>query len=146
MSSKPALKCQIIPIDFGHLLVPENIFVEVIQHDVGEGNEEIIWRGRQVPLFECTDKESARDDAESLGRIAILRTVMGEMSLPFIAIKVSGISHSVYVSDELVKEDDDEEILFLSACSVRVGSLLCTIPDLPKMEKLMLEKRFAVSA
>ena len=142
MNLKPELKCQIVPIDLGYLLIPENLLVEVTKFNGGATDDSVLWRNREVPLFKGNGEMDIQDGDKSSARIAILRTVLGEESLPFIAIKVSGIPHSIYVSDKLMEDEGNTEVGFLSACSVRIGSLMCLIPDLPKIEKSILNQSF----
>lgn len=136
MNKKPALKCHIVPTEQGNILLPDDLLVDVVTVDEPIIDHCVEWRTRKVPVFIA----STLDQANLADRVAIIKTVVSDHSLPFFAIKVSGIPHSIYVSEEMMSDEEEGQVTVIAARLVRVGHLLCVIPDLPKIERYMREK------
>lgn len=135
MNQKPELKCHIVPTEHGNILMPDDLLVDVLKVDVLPVNNQLTWRGRQVPLFIA----SAVDEVNLFDRVAIIKTIVADQALPFFAVKVSGIPYSIYVGEEMMSNAKGEQKPAIGACLARVGNLLCVVPDLPKIERYMWE-------
>lgn len=136
MNKKPALKCHIVPTEQGNILLPDDLLVDVMTVDEPIVDDYVEWRTRKVPVFIA----SASDQANLSDRVAIIKTLVSDQSLPFFAMKVSGIPHSIYVSEEMMSDEEGGQVTVIAARLVRVGHLLCVIPDLPKIERYMQDK------
>ncbi len=136
MNHKPELKCHIVPTEQGNLLMPDALLVDVMNLDQSPVGEKVIWRGRKVPLLITSeiDKVSLSD------RVAIIKTIIAEQTLPFFALKVSGIPHSIYVGEEMMSDETDKKLTMVAARWVRVGNLSCVIPDFPRIERYIEER------
>lgn len=133
MKQQPELKCHIVPTEQGNMLIPDDLLIDVINLDQLPVNHQVIWRGRKVPLCIAS---SDIDEVSVPSRVAIIKTIMEDRTLPFFAIKVVGIPHSIYVSEEMMSDEETgKQIIAVAARLVRVGNLSCMIPDIPKIER-----------
>lgn len=141
MNAQSELKCQVIPVESGSLLVPENLVEEVVILEERDTQQEITWRSRTIPIVQndSNDKPTTR--------VVVLRSVMGYSGLPFIAIATDGIPHMVTVSADSLTYAPEAEVgktkCALAATYAHVGSLVCVIPDLPKLESRIHKKMAA---
>lgn len=135
MSHQSKLLCYIIPIEAGNLLVPEHLVAEIVPLVGTDSEHKLVWRGRVVPIFQDSNKSKLAT------RVAIIRTVMNYTGLPFIAIVMDGISHSLAVTPDLLSKSSKEDVKECSfaASYGTVGSLDCIIPDLPRVERIVQE-------
>ena len=136
MNYKPELKCHIVPTEQGNLLMPDALLVDVVKLDQPPVGNHIIWRGRKVPLLVT----SKIDNVSLSDCVAIIKTIIADQSLPFFALKVSGIPYSIYVGEEMMSDERDKELTTVAARWVRVGNLSCVIPDFPKIERYIQGK------
>ncbi len=139
MSTEIELQCLIIPMEVGNLLVPESLVAEIVLLEDSDTQQSIYWRNRRVPIY--------RGDTISklVTRVAVLRAVMGYSDLPFVAIAIDGIPYTLPITPDSLTElppvDDDCQI---AASYTRVGSLDCMIPDLPKVEQMVMKDSVTV--
>ena len=136
MNYKPELKCHIVPTEQGNLLLPDALLVDVMNLDQSPIGGHIIWRGRKVPLL-ITSKI---DNVSLSDRVAIIKTIVADQTLPFFALKISGIPHSIYVGEEMMSDERDKKLTMVAARWVCVGNLSCFIPDFPKIEHYIQER------
>lgn len=135
MSMKSELKCQIIPVETGNLLIPECLVAEVVMLEGVDTQQSLFWRNRAVPIIPNNNFNKLTT------RVLIVKTVMGYQEIPFIAIPTDGIPHSVTIdSTTLGKVAEDKQSCSIAAGYGQVGSLDCVIIDLPKLERGMLNK------
>jgi hypothetical protein len=112
------------------------LLVDVLNLDQPSVGGGIIGRGRKVPLLVTSEI----DNVSLSDRIAIVKTIIAGQTLPFFALKVSGIPHSIYVGEEMMSDERDKKLTMVAARWVRVGNLSCIIPDFPKIERYIQEK------
>lgn len=136
--SRVLLKCHIIPLKAGNLLVPEHLVAEVItlERPSSEGDDDrVAWRNRSVPILDNNDNN------EAATRVAVIKSVIGYQDLPYVAIATDGIPYPIVVDPESLSELSEEgQDCGIAASYVRVGSLDCIVPDLPKVERLILKR------
>ncbi len=136
MIHKPDLKCHIVPTEQGNLLMPDALLIDVMKLDQPPVGSRIIWRGRKVPLLVTSEI----DNVSLSDCVAIIKTIIADQTLPFFALKVSGIPHSIYVGEEMMSDEKDKKLTMVAARWVRVGNLSCVIPDFPKIERYIQER------
>ncbi|MEE9303439.1 MAG: hypothetical protein V3U84_06605 [Thiotrichaceae bacterium] len=135
MNTQAELRCQIIPVETGNLLIPEQLVAEVVTLEGADSQKNLSWRNRVVPIVPNTDFNKLTT------RVAIIKTIMGYEGMPFIAIPTDGIPHAVDINSSTL----GEVLVENQNCSIaagygRVGSLNCVIIDLPKLESVMQKK------
>ncbi len=132
MNTQSELLCQIIPVEIGNLLIPDQLVAEVVMLEDVDTQKSLVWRNRTVPIVSNTNFNKLTT------RVAIIKTVMGYKGMPFIAIPTDGIPHSLGISPTMLGEvSAGSKNCSIAAGYGRVGSLDCVIVDLPKLESSM---------
>ncbi len=132
MSAQTELMCQIIPVETGNLLIPDQLVEDVVMLEDTDSQNNIIWRGRRVPITMNSNFNKLTT------RVSIIKTVMGYKSLPFLAIPTDGIPYPVSVSSNTLDDvPENKKTCSIAAGYARVGSLDCVVVDLPKLESMM---------
>jgi len=147
--SSDELRGVLLPVGSRLLLLPNSAVAEVIGYEApaaGASDPDwmlgsIEWRGRPLPVIsfelamgrEQTELESRR------ARIAVLNTLSGNRSLPYIGVYTLGISRLARVTAGNLSEDGEEKPespLILE--SVKINEQSAWIPDMDKLEELIL--------
>ena len=137
------LKCHIIPVKAGNLLVPEHLIAEIVTLDDSDNEGNIAWRNRIVPIIDNNDNSKVAT------RVVVIKSVMGYQRLPYIAIATDGIPYPIVVNPDLLSELElsaEDQVCDIAASYVRVGSLDCIVPDLPKVERQILKRSTLTSS
>ncbi len=135
MNTQSELLCQIIPVETGSLLIPDQLVAEVVILEDIDTQKSLVWRNRTVPIVPNTSLNKLTT------RVAIIKTVMGYKGMPFIAIPTDGIPHSLGINPTTLGEvPASNKNCSIAAGYGRVGSLDCVIIDLPKLESGMQKK------
>jgi len=130
------LKCHIIPVKAGNLLVPAHLVAEIVTLEDSDSEKNVAWRNRSVPIL-----DNNNDSSKVATRIAVIKSVMGYQGLPYIAIATDGIPYPIVVDPDSLNELSAEgKVCDIAASYVRVGSLDCIVPDLPKVERQILKR------
>lgn len=153
----------LVPIDTGHLILPENMVAEFIAlQDVVYHAHGLAWinlHGVAVPLLSlyqlCPDlytkqqQNGSTQDApvfaesatENASMALVLHTLLSPDLLPLLALRVTGSPHQVEVNAETLREDHkhDGKTCVYVASHVRVANLPCVILDLPAIEQSLLK-------
>ncbi|KPA89448.1 MULTISPECIES: chemotaxis protein CheW [Pseudomonas] len=138
-----------LPLADRYLLLPNVAVAELIDFQRGEPASDappwylrqVTWRDRQLPLISF---EAACGGAIAVGeraRIVVLNTLGGRPELRFIALVIQGIPRSYKLDSQL--SFVDVPLCRLEKAAVQVGELVAKIPDLPGLERLVLESGLA---
>ena len=135
------IKCLIIPVKAGNLLVPEHLVAEIVTLEGSDTEDSVAWRNRSVPIHDNNENNKAAT------RVAVIKSVMGYQGLPYIAIATDGIPYPIVVDPDSLKELPEEgQHCDMAASYAKVGSLDCIVPDLAKVERLILKRAARISA
>lgn len=146
--AKPAIKCLIVRLHKGSLIVPLNLLAELVtgsqlspsSHPGVEGW--LHWRNRQIPVVSleslCMEEEADESDE---GKCLILHTVSALPGLPFVALRVQGGMNTLEILPDTLRDDHSGNVQRCPyvARQVRASHLLCFIPDLPAIEAAIAE-------
>lgn len=145
---QPAIKCLIVRLHKGSLLIPLNLMAELVTdtalaastHPGIEGW--LAWRNRQIPVVSLESLCMAEDVASSdEGKCLILHTVSTIGGLPFVALRVQGGLNTLDILPDTLRDDHSGNVQRCPyvARQVRASHLLCFIPDLPAIEAAVAE-------
>ncbi len=139
-----------IPTVLGNILLPNSSVAEIVPFSNVELFDEsagrpnwflghLLWRGRDIPLI-SVDLISGADDPEAnkRSRVAIAHTLNANNELPYIAIVVQGIPRLSHVTQENIKLVETEELPESEKLRVTVDNVSANIPDLDKLEEMIL--------
>jgi chemosensory pili system protein ChpC len=140
----------LLPVGRRFLLLPNSAVAEVIGYREPEIDGPapewwlgwIEWRGLRVPVVSYGQVVGDQEEPSSSqrARIAILNTLNGNKSLPYIGIYTLGISRLARIAADTLAEDDSEDSqspLILE--SIVVNEFPAWIPDMDKLEEMVLE-------
>ena len=101
----------------------------------------LLWRGINIPLVSI-DVIKGIDDpqANKRSRVAIAHTLNSNRDLPYIAIVVQGIPRLSHVRADNITYIADEELSDAEKMRVNVDTVSASIPDLDKLETMILEE------
>ena len=146
--SSSELRGVLLPVGSRLLLLPNSAVAEVIGYqepDVGASDHDwmlgtILWRGRRLPVisFEQAMGRQQSELGTQRARIAVLNTLSGNQSLPYIGVYTLGISRLARVTAENLSEDPEEETASpLVLESVKINGQPAWIPDMDELELLL---------
>ncbi|WP_163836147.1 chemotaxis protein CheW [Spartinivicinus ruber] len=141
------LSALLVPIQDKMLLVPNVTIAELINFEKPNASGDtpdwhlgqLTWREQTIPVvsFEIANGEEYRGDTSN-ARVAIVNGITGQRELPFYAIIVQGIPHSVKLTEnEIVKQD--ENLGEVEMLAVQASGEPAVIPNLDKLEKMILD-------
>ena len=147
--SSDELRGVLLPVGSRLLLLPNSAVAEVIGYQepsAGDSDPDwmlgsIEWRGRPLPVisFELAMGRPQSELGSQRARIAVLNTLSGNRSLPYIGVYTLGISRLARVTaDNLSEESEEEQDSPLILESVRINEQQAWIPDMDKLEELIL--------
>ena len=144
-----------IPTVLGNILLPNSSVaeivpfsnVELLDESAGKPNwflGHLLWRGRDIPLI-SVDLISGADDPEAnkRSRVAIAHTLNANKELPYIAIVVQGIPRLSHVTQDNIKLVETEDLPDSEKMRVTVENVSANIPDLDKLEEMILAEQSA---
>ncbi|HMT93355.1 chemotaxis protein CheW [uncultured Thiothrix sp.] len=147
-SKKPMIKCAVLRLQHGSLIVPFNLIAEMVTVDHLENSDMpgilgwLSWLNRPVPVVSleslCLLGEG---NIETASNCLILHTVSDCEDLPFIALQVQGGLQTVEISEDTLRDDysGNTQRCPYVARQVRISQLVCLIPDLPALEASVVE-------
>lgn len=142
-----------IPTIRENILLPNSNVAEILPFsnvelfDEENGNPSwflghLFWRGQEIPLVSIDVIRGETDpQANKRSRIAVTHTLNQNRELPYIAIVVQGIPRLSYVREDNIKFVEEESICEAEKMYVSVDDLQASIPDLDKLEELILTAR-----
>jgi len=140
----------LLPVGRRFLLLPNSAVAEVIGYREPEIDGPapewwlgwIEWRGLRVPVVSYEQVIGHQEElrGSQRARIAILSTLNGNSSLPYVGIYTLGISRLARIGADTLAEDNSEEAeSSLVLESVIINDLPAWIPDMDKLEEMVLE-------
>ncbi|MBK8453074.1 MAG: chemotaxis protein CheW [Thiofilum sp.] len=148
LPSVDSLKCAVLRLHEGNLIFPISLLAELVtngelEDSTTQGLEGwLTWRSRRVPVIALESLCKTQYDSSSTdSKYLILHTVSTYMGLPFIAIRVQGGMQIVDLKEDNLRNDYSGNLQRCPyvARQVRISKLLCFIPDLPAIEKMLVE-------
>ncbi|MFN3785850.1 MAG: chemotaxis protein CheW, partial [Thiothrix sp.] len=145
---QPAIKCLIVRLRKGSLLMPLNLMEELVTDTALSASTHpgiegwLAWRNRQIPVVSleslCMAEDSVSSDED---KCLILHTVSTLPSLPFVALRVQGGLNTLEILPDTLRDDHSGNVQRCPyvARQVRASHLLCFIPDLPAIEAAVAE-------
>jgi chemosensory pili system protein ChpC len=144
---RTALRCLLIPIEDGSLLVPNAVIREVLRHGVprptGEGRAwflgTVLWRERAIPLvsFEELIERPYHGDAERR-RVVVCAGITARSNLPFYGVAASGMPRLLVVDAGSIAVDVSPHVADAAVLShVLVSDSPAVIPNLDVVEAML---------
>ena len=132
------------------MLVPSTVVAEIVPFDRAEPVEDgpewlwgdVVWRGLSIPALSLAPLLGRPDTPAHAERrhMAVFNTLGGNPALPFYAVVIGGIPHMVQAgADSVTAIDDDSSGGGLALRHVRVQGQRAMIPDLDRIEAMLLE-------
>ncbi len=104
----------------------------------------LLWRGIDIPLVSIDVLKGVDDpQANKRSRVAITHTLNSNRDLPYLAIVVQGIPRLSHVRADNIKFMHDEDISEAEKMRVEIDSIAASIPDLDRLESMVLEENTA---
>lgn len=137
-----------IPIIDQSILLPNTTVAEIVPFgDVAyreQGPDWFIgslhWHGYKVPLVSMDILNGGEDpQANKRSRVAVVHTINDNEDLPYIAIIVQGIPRLTHVTEPSISLLEDAELGMADKAKIQIGSISATIPDLDKLEGMIVE-------
>lgn len=145
-SAQGPLRCFRIRIgNAAHLLLPNTLVAEVVEQRPYESIPsmpswvlgKLAWRGREVPLIDLESMLGQEPAQVMTGRrYLVLNTLNGNPRLPFIAMAMDGLPHTMLLSEADLRYDetaDSEQSLLLTRL-IHDEDVLW-VPDLDEIER-----------
>jgi len=142
------IRCVLVPVGSLRLLLPNATIAEVITQSAPElvPNSpawllgRIAWRGWRVPLVSFTELAGVPEgDGELSVRVAVLKALGGNPTLPFIAVLTQGFPRLTTLNAELIiPTSDGSELPPGVRAHVLVRDDVAMIPDLEWVESELL--------
>ncbi len=141
-----------IPTINSHILLPNLSVAEIVPYSnvelfvESDGKAQwflghLLWRGMNVPLLSVDIIGGAKDPkANKRSRIAIVHTLNGNHDTPYIAIVVQGIPRLSHVTAVNMRFVPSEDLAESEKMQVEVDSVLASIPDLDRLEEMVIEE------
>lgn len=137
-----------VPVTDGRLLLPNATVAEVISYTKPEPIPNapawllgrLAWRGWRLPLFSFPMLAGQlEDESRTNARVAVLKALGGNASMPFIALLAQGFPRLTTITQDLLIPSADEH---QHAIGVRAEVLVrddrAIIPDLDVIEDLVV--------
>ncbi len=150
------IRCVLVPVGNVRLLLPNSTIAEVITQTEAQPVAgappwllgRIAWRGWRVPLVSFTQLAGLPEaDAELSVRVAVLKTLGGDPTLPFVAVVTQGFPRLTVLNAELIIPTHDGKSLPSGVrAQVLVRDDVAVIPDIEWIEATVLELLAAADA
>ncbi len=144
-----AVRCMLIPLERGQLLLPAATVVEVIAYREPAGFApapgwllgSFPWQQRQIPLISFVQAISAGPEAvPARARIVLCKAPGGDPDLPYLALIAQAIPHMVRVDARCIEPEPEPETLGpLVLRQVRINGESAWIPELEALAALVRE-------
>lgn len=144
-----------IPTVKGNILLPNTNVAEVVpfsnvelfQKDTNMPDwflGHLLWRGINIPLVSIDlIKGESEAKANKRSRIAIAHTLNSNKELPYLALVVQGIPRLSHVTTENIHFIQDDTLSVAEKMRVEIDSVTASIPDLDKLESMVMEANAA---
>lgn len=139
-----------IPTVQGNILLPNSGVAEIVPFsNIGlfeSGDDKplwflghLLWRGIEVPLISIDVIRGETDpQANKRSRVAVVHTLNANSDLPYLAIIVQGIPRLSHVTNANIELLEDESLSDAEKMRIKVEEIEAVIPDLDKLEEMVL--------
>lgn len=128
----------------GMMLLPHATVAEVIPYGAAEAVPHtpawfigmLSWRGTKIPLvfFEGACGDPVPESESKQRKIAVLKTLRADPTMPFIAVVTQGIPHAIKISPEMLVEESHESVQPFILKHVQIKGQSAYIPDMDSLE------------
>jgi chemosensory pili system protein ChpC len=144
-----------IPTVESNILLPNSNVAEIVPfsnvelYSKDEGKPDwylghLLWRGLDIPLVSIDIIQGVSDpQADKRSRVAIAHTLNANNELPYVAIVVQGIPRLSHVTNENIKLLEQQNLSDAEKMQVTVDNVTASIPDLDKLEQMILAEKSA---
>lgn len=144
--SKDALHCLLLSLQGLKILLPNTAVAEVISYTSPESVENVAdwmlgkirWRDEKVPLLSFERLSGLGEQEHATRRIAVLNTLNGNPSVPYIALPIQGIPQLRLVQEASIVVTEKDELVDVVAASIDFSGESVLIPDLDALEQKLL--------
>ncbi|PID48611.1 MAG: chemotaxis protein CheW [Proteobacteria bacterium] len=144
----PRIKCAVLRLQQGNLIVPFNLLAELVAVEQLESSTHpdivgwVRWLNRPVPLIALEGLCGQETPLiQEVSNCLILHTTYNHDELPFIAFQVQGGLQTVDIGEDTLRDDyhaNTQRCPYV-ARHVRISQLACLIPDLPAIEAFIAD-------
>lgn len=127
----------------GMMLLPHATVAEIVPYDVVEVVPRtpawlvgmLTWRGTKIPLvvFEGACGDPMPEGTPKQRKIAVLKTLGADPTMPFIAVVMQGNPHTIQISPAMLAESYESEQPFILK-HVQIKGQSAYIPDMDSLE------------
>jgi chemosensory pili system protein ChpC len=104
----------------------------------------LLWRGLDIPLVSIDIIQGVTDpQADKRSRVAVAHTLNSNRELPYIAMVVQGIPRLSHVTQDNIVLLSEKETSDAEKAHVTVDNVGASIPDLDKLEEMILAVKSA---
>ncbi|HEB55313.1 MAG TPA: chemotaxis protein CheW [Gammaproteobacteria bacterium] len=143
---KDILHCLLIPLQEVRILLPNTAVAEVISYTTPESVENapdwmlgnIRWRDEKVPLLSFERLSGIGKQEHATRRIAVLNTLNGNPSVPYIALPIQSIPQLRLIQESSIVVTEKDELIDVVAASIDFLGESVLIPDLDALEQKLL--------
>ncbi len=141
-----------IPIINDNILLPNATVAEIVPFaDVTPEESgpkwyigQLHWRAQEIPMISLDILNGGEDpQANRRARVAVVSTLNNNVEMPYIAIVVQGIPRLTHVTEPSISLVDEAQIGIADKARVKIGSIQATVPDIDKLESLIMEIKVA---
>jgi len=144
-----------IPTVESNILLPNSNIAEIVPFSNVEIYSEsddkpnwylghLLWRGLDIPLVSIDIIQGVSNpQADKRSRVAVAHTLNSNLELPYIAIVVQGIPRLSHVTQDNIILLTDNETTDAEKMHVTVDNVSASIPDLDKLEEMILAVKSA---
>lgn len=138
------LHCLTIPLHNEVALLPNAAIAEIVAYSEPDAMEDapvwllgfVNWREKRVPLisFEAASGKGV-EAAKKNSRVAILNTLNGNASLPYVGLLSQGIPSLALVQESGIEEQEGGEGRASISAVVKLGGVEALVPDIDDLER-----------
>jgi chemosensory pili system protein ChpC len=145
------IPCMLIPLQQHYLLLPNTVIAEVIpmprvtraedkpSYCIGQYQ----WNNHQLTLLDLEDLvEDEKDHNEQANKLCIIYSINPDNKLQAYALPCHGAPQLIHLNETALQlvNDDNKTSDFLH-CRTHIGNKIAYIPNLDKLEELVLQHR-----
>jgi len=145
------IPCMLIPLQQRYLLIPNTAIAEVIPMPKISSSEEQAsyclgqyqWNNEQITILDLEDLvEDKEGHSEGANKLCIIHSINKDNKLHAYALPCHGAPQLIHLNENGLRlvEDEIESSKFLH-CRTHVGNKIAYIPNLDKLEELVLQHR-----